>query len=465
MDNGGAFAGIILFTLLLLTDVVFYGFDTALRGVNEKEIEKRAQENDKRAERLRKIMEGHTVYENAQMLMIVLVNMILVTYYQPRWSGFVEQCIRGSFDTSHLAPWSVPVFSEILSAFVLLYLVLTFGVLLPRRIAARIPEKWAYACVPFMTFFKTVLTPFTGLISVTVSGVLYLFGVRDKGDEADVTEEEIINMVNEGHEQGVIQASEAQMISNIFEYGDKEAQEIMTHRNNIIAIADTVTLREAVDFMLAEKNSRYPVYEESTDHTVASSYLKDALPFCKARQESEDEYLKNCEGLLRDPQYVPQTKNIDELCKEMQKKKLQMVVVIDEYGQTAGLVTMEDILEEIVGNILDEYDEDREYIEEKGDDSYVLDGTTPLKELEEQLDITFGETEFETINGFLISKLDKIPEPDEEFDVDYGGYNFKILSVENKMISSVLVTKLEPETDEESETDSQKESTLEESEK
>jgi len=149
--------------------------------------------------------------------------------------------------------------------------------------------------------------------------------------------------------------------------------------------------------------------------------------------------------LLREAYFVPQTKNIDELFQEMQSQKLQMVIVVDEYGQTDGLVAMEDILEEIVGNIMDEYDEDKEYIEDKGNDEYIMEGKTPLEELEERFGIDFEDEEFATLNGFLISRLDRIPEPDEDFDVDYAGYHFKILSVENKMITSVLVTKLPEE--------------------
>ena len=146
---------------------------------------------------------------------------------------------------------------------------------------------------------------------------------------------------------------------------------------------------------------------------------------------------------------MPQTKNIDELFQDMQSRKLQMAIVVDEYGQTDGLVAMEDILEEIVGNIMDEYDEEQEYIEDKGNDEYIMEGKTPLEELEELFDISFDDVEFETLNGFMIYRLDRIPEPDEEFDVDYQGYNFKILAVQNKMIQSVLVTKLPEETVEE----------------
>ena len=180
---------------------------------------------------------------------------------------------------------------------------------------------------------------------------------------------------------------------------------------------------------------------------MAILHLKDALRF-HADAGNLGMPLRELEGLMREPVFIPRTRNIDQLFREMQAGKQQMVVVVDEYGQTDGLVAMEDILEEIVGNILDEYDEITEHIEEKGNDEYVIEGKTPLEELEERFGISFEDEEFETLNGFLISRMDRIPEPDEQFDMDFGGYHFKILSVENKMIQSVLLTKL-PETDSE----------------
>ena len=157
----------------------------------------------------------------------------------------------------------------------------------------------------------------------------------------------------------------------------------------------------------------------------------------------QDRPVRDIPGLLREPVFIPETKNIDALFQMMQSSKTQMVIVVDEYGQTAGLLAMEDILEEIVGNILDEYDEDEKHIEATAnEDEYIIEGKTPLEELEERFHITFDEEEFETLNGFLIAKLDKIPEEDEEFEVDVDGYRFRILTVENKMIQSVLVSKI-----------------------
>lgn len=261
------------------------------------------------------------------------------------------------------------------------------------------------------------------------------------GHQNDEIEDEIISMVNEGHEQGVLHDSEAQMITNIFEFSDKEAREIMTHRSHIVAIDGNMTLQEAVTFMLQEKNSRYPVYIENIDHIIGMLHVKDAF---KELQEgkNKDKPVKSIKHMLREAKFVPETRNIDTLFRSMQALKTHIVIVIDEYGQTSGLIAMEDILEEIVGNILDEYDEDQVFIKEQGKDVYEIDGLTHLDQLEEQLGIPFEGEEVETLNGFMVSRLERIPNPDDLFDMDYGGYNFKVLSVENKVIKRVLVTKI-----------------------
>ena len=448
MDDSGPTASIIFFVLLLLIDMFFYGSTAALHSLNEKEIERRSvEEKNKKALRLKYMLDNPSGFINTSQMVTMLVNvMIGAVHLGLLVRAFMWGLSSGLGNVPYISTEVIAAAAALFATVLLLYITMTLGVLLPRRIAMRIPEKWAYAFVTPVYFVTKIFRPFTGLASVTANGILRLFGVKTSPDEADVTEEEIISMINEGHEQGVIQASEAEMISNIFEFGDKEAQDIMTHRNNIVAIDGNMLLRDAISFMSEGQNSRYPVYEENLDHIIGILHLKDAMRFY-ADESKLYCPLRDLEGLLREPCFVPRTKNIDELFREMQAEKLQMVVVVDEYGQTDGLVAMEDILEEIVGNILDEYDEDSEsFIEEKGEDTYIIEGKTPLEELEERFGISFAEEEFETLNGFLISRLDKIPEPDEEFDVDYCGYNFKILSVENKMIQSVQVTKLSEET-------------------
>lgn len=446
MDDDGPTASIIFFLILLLIDAFFYGFGAALDSLNEKEIERKAgEEKDKRSIKLMAILENPTGYVNTVQLITTLINVIIGAVHLGLLlrgiSDGLQMAAENRLKLTGAPAWVIVAVAAVLATLFLLYITLTLGVLLPKKIAARAPEKWAYACIGSVYFVTKLFSPFTGLVSLTSNAILRIFGINGNDGEGDVTEEEIINMVNEGHEQGLIQASEAEMISNIFEFGDKEAQDIMTNRKNIVAIDAETMLKDAIAFMLEGKNSRYPVYEENIDHIIGILHLKDAMRF-HADDDKLNCPLRSLEGLLREPFFVPQTKNIDELFKEMQEEKLQMVIVVDEYGQTDGLVAMEDILEEIVGNILDEYDDESEHIEEKGNDEYVIDGKTLLEELEERFDIPFEDEEFETLNGFLIARLDKIPEPDEKFDVDYKGFNFKILTVENKMIQSVLVTRL-----------------------
>ena len=261
--------------------------------------------------------------------------------------------------------------------------------------------------------------------------------------EGDVTEEEIKSMVSEGQEQGALQDTEADMISNIFEFSDKQAQDIMTDRSAMVCLDGNLSLSSAVRVMLDGSNSRFPVYVDNIDHIIGILHLRDAVK--RLFDGSEDDVpIRKIRGLLRTPRNVPETRNIDSLFRSMQTSKTQLVIVIDEYGQTAGLVTMEDILEEIVGNIMDEYDEEEDYIEPTAnEDEFIIEGKTPLEDLERRFSIDFGENEFETLNGYLISRLDRLPEEGEDFQVEVGDYSFRILTVRNHMVTSVLVRRKE----------------------
>ena len=258
--------------------------------------------------------------------------------------------------------------------------------------------------------------------------------------EDDVTEEEIISMVNEGHEQGVLRASEAEMIHNIFEFGDKEAKDIMTHRKNINAIDEKTPLKEALTLMLNGSNSRYPVYRDDIDDIIGILHLKDAMKEMMFENHAE-ETVGRIPNLIRDASYIPETRSINDLFKRMQAKKLHMAIVVDEYGQTSGIVTMEDILEEIVGNIEDEHDEEEQLIRKNPDGSYLMNGSASLSDVIEVLHLPIDEDAFDTLNGLLVSLLDKIPSDGEKAEVHAYGYVFSILKVENKMIHEVRVQK------------------------
>ena len=264
--------------------------------------------------------------------------------------------------------------------------------------------------------------------------------MKKPSKDDDVTEEEIISMVNEGHEQGVLLASEAEMIHNIFEFGDKEAKDIMTHRKNLIAIDGNLSYNDAVSFIIENSKSRYPVYLNDIDNIIGVLHIKDAFAFAQ-KNEVFRTSIKDISGLIRDVDFVPETLNINRLFKMMQAKKSHMVIVVDEYGQTSGAVAMEDILEEIVGNIEDEHDEEEQLIRKNTDGSYLMNGSASLSDVIEVLHLPIDEDAFDTLNGLLVSLLDKIPSDGEKAEVHAYGYVFSILKVENKMIHEVRVQK------------------------
>lgn len=300
-------------------------------------------------------------------------------------------------------------------------------------------ENYPWFLISIIAFCVGLAIPADRVLK-SVSKIIYqLFGVKVKSSPEDLTEEEILSVVNEGHEQGVLKANEAEMISNIVELDEKEAQNVMNHRLNVVAVDGNSTLREALDFMLGENKSRYPVYDEDLDDIIGILHLRDAFTIHN-NSSLLDQKVKEIDGLIREAKFIPETKNIHELFKQMQNEKLQMVIVIDEYGQMSGIITMEDILEEIVGNIMDEYDEEEEAITKLGEENFLMNGMAQLEEVEEVLGIKIEE-EFDTLNGLLISKLEHIPQENETAVIEYQGYEFEILSIDNKKIGSVKVKK------------------------
>ena len=235
----------------------------------------------------------------------------------------------------------------------------------------------------------------------------------------DVTEEEIMDMVNEGHEQGVLKENEAEMIGNIFEFGEKHASDVMTQ------------------FIMGENYSRYPVYDGDIDNIIGILHIRDLLKIYSEEKNRKKKLVDMKHQVLFDASYIPETRNISVLFKEMQSDKVHMAVVVDEYGQTAGIVTMEDILEEIVGNIFDEYDDEEVLISRQPDGSYIIDGQTLLEDIEDAFDMHFDCEDIDTINGYLIYKMGKIPQDNEQFECTCDGYSFRVLEVHDRMVTKV----------------------------
>lgn len=263
---------------------------------------------------------------------------------------------------------------------------------------------------------------------------------QDHTEDDNEYEEEIMNIVNQGHEHGEILEGEAKMITNIFEFGDKDVTDVMTSRKKIDAIDASTSIEKALNYMADRPYSRYPLYEEDIDNIVGVLYLKDVI----------DAYLDDREAKLsdiaREPFFVHQTMNLSVLFQEMQTKKIHMAVVIDEYSQTEGIVSMEDMLEVIVGNILDEYDVEDKNITKLGwAGLYLMRGSTRLEEAEDVLGIEFDAEDVETLNGFLIDQLGHLPEDNEEIEIIYKGYSFKSIDIHVKMIKQVKVEKRKEE--------------------
>ena len=428
----------ISFFVLLAVEVIYYGFGSAIQSLNLSKVREDAEENhNKKSLQILQLAENPQKYINTVQLLVTCIQLFIGGYFIRVFQTVIEPPVHSLLGRYKTA---ASVVSLVISGFIMLFIILTFGVMVPKKIGMKYARGWAYTFIKPILFVNKLLTPLTGLMNGVSDLVVRIFGIRSGEEEGDVTEEEILSMVNEGHEQGVLRASEAQMITNIFEFSDKEAKDIMTHRSNIIGIDGNISLKEAVNFMLSEANSRYPVYIDNFDHIIGIIHLKDA---CRMLENGRDggRPIKNIRGLIREANFIPETRKIDVLFKNMQLIKTHVVIVIDEYGQTSGLITMEDILEEIVGNIFDEYDDEEVCIEQKGEDCYEIDGLTPLDELGEELGIDFSDEDYETLNGLMISYLERIPEENEEFDMNYDGYNFKVLAVENKTIKRVLVSK------------------------
>lgn len=446
MDDSGVAGSIIWFAILLFLEMLLNGFYSAFLHMRGAEVDEADKEKSVRSAakqlKIAYLAQHQAQYNGAIQLGMVTINLLLGALHLYRLNGYVGYIVYRAavYNIANPAEWHINLFAAltaILVTFLMLYIIMVFGISIPRKAASRNPEGWLSFGVTPVYYIVRVVIPFSMLISATANGFLCLFGIHVSGDKFDVTEEDILSMVNEGHEQGILQANEAEMINNIFEYGDKEAKDIMINRNNMIGIECTMTLQEAAAFIVGAHNSRFPVYDGTIDHIVGILHLKDVMRM-QMNEKMKNKPIGKIKGLLREPRFIMEKRKIDDLFRVMQTEKVQMVIVIDEYGQTAGLVALEDILEEIVGNIEDEYDEEASYISKNDTDGYVIQGKMPLEELGEQLGLDFEEEPFDTVNGFVISRLEHIPEEGEDFEFEYEGYTFRILEVKDRMIQAVL---------------------------
>ena len=402
---------------LLVLSALFSSSETALTTVNRIRVRTLAGQGDKRAMTLLAVLQNPE-----KMLSVILIGNNVVNLYASSLATTVTLSLFGSK--------LVGVATGILTL-----AVLVFGEVAPKTMASRNAEQIALRAAGPVKCLMWLFTPLVFVVNNLARLVMKLFGADRPGKRELMTAEELRTIVQVGHEDGVIENSERKMIDNVFDFGDRNARDIMIPRIDMTCIDVEAGYDELMEVVREEKYTRIPVYKESADTIVGILNIKDLL------FRAQDKPFRIAE-LMRKPLFTYEQKKTSELMVEMRKNYTNLAIVLDEYGVTAGMVTMEDILEEIVGNIADEYDRDEEEIRALPDGSWIMHGFTRLSDAEEASGIPFTEEEledFDTLNGFLIAKLDHFPEDNERASIQAHGYLFQILRAENRMIKTVKV--------------------------
>ncbi len=311
---------------------------------------------------------------------------------------------------------------------------------LPKKLAAKGGDGFAVACVPAVEFLSMVFYPVSMLVHFCSTGIERLLGIDSSEQKDVVTEEEILMLVDAGNETGVIEESQREMINNIFEFRDLEVCDVMTHRTNLVAVGINTSISDLVYAAMNSGYSRIPVYEDSIDEIAGVVYVKDLLCLV-GREDLEGVSLKD---FLRDALYVPETAKCVDVFKKLSSIKAQMAIVVDEYGGTAGMVTMEDLLEAIVGNMQDEYDNEAEDFVKVSDGVYTISGMADPEKILEELGISLPENhEYDTMGGFVVDLLGRIPESGETPSVVYQNVEFTVLLIEDKRVLKIKAVVLD----------------------
>lgn len=425
----------ILFLILLIgVNAFFAASEIALISLNDNKIKIMADEKNLKAIQLVKLLSEPSRFLATIQIGITLAGFLASAFAAESFADPLVNIIKAydlPITDSVLRVLTVTVITIILS-----YFTLVLGELVPKRVAMKKAESIAFFVVTPLTVLSKVTSPFVKFLTTSTNFCVRLFGIDPSSNDDDVTEEEIRMMIDVGEEKGTIHEREKIMINNIFEFNNKTAEDIMTHRMELVGIPHDIGLRKLIDIVKTEQYSRIPVYNESIDNIIGVLYVKDLLPLIV--EEAEDDF--ELDSYIRKPFFVPIQKKIDELFFELQATNIHIAIVIDEYGGTAGIVTVEDLLEEIVGNIFDEYDEEEDKEFKQIDETiFEVKAMISLEELEEHLEVELPVEEYETLNGFLIGLIGNIPSKDEEIEVQFKNLYFKVIEVTDKRIEKVII--------------------------
>lgn len=428
---------LVLLLVLILVNAFFAMSEIAVITLNDNKVKAMAEDGHKGAKRVLSLTKNPSGFLSSIQIGITLAGFLTSASAADSFSGPLANWIY-NFEWAKfltLATWQG--IALVVVTIIISYFSLVLGELVPKRIGMQAAEKISFKIAPVLLFVKSCFKPFIAFLTVSTNLVVRMFGFDPNASEENVTEEEILMMVDAGEEKGVIEESQKEMINNIFEFDDIVAADVMTHRTEIEAVEIHESLQDIVKLAIEEGYSRIPVYKEELDNIVGILYVKDLLKYVG----SDVPKTFKISNIMRKPVFVPESKKCGDLFNEMTEQRLQMAIIVDEYGGVAGLVTIEDLLESIVGNMQDEYDDEEEEIEQMVDGSFALEGTSDIGELAETLGIDFPEGEYDTIGGFIMSELGRIPSADENAEVRYGGYIFTVVEMDERRISKVEAEK------------------------
>ena len=415
---------IIVLLFLIGLNAFFAAAEIAFISLNDAKIEKQAKEGDKKAKQIRKMLKEPSRFLATIQIGITLAGFLSSAFAADAFAGELAPILENLIPLG-ISTWNT--ISIILITVILSYFSLVFGELVPKRIAMKNSEKIAFGTIPVIRFIYSITKPFVKLLTLSTNLISKIFGINEI-DEETVTEEEIRMMVDVGEEKGSIEEEEKELINNVFEFNDKVVSEVMIHRKDIFGVEVNDDIANILNELKEYKYSRIPVYEETIDNIVGVLFIKDLLAFVNMKKEAK------IKKLMRDVYFVSETKMINELFRELQKNKHQMAVVLDEYGGTAGLITMEDILEELVGNIFDEYDDEEEEYKQIDENTFLISGSVSIYDLRKILDIDVPEGDYDTLSGYLIELLGRIPEDEENPVIETENAIYKIEEYEDKRI-------------------------------
>ncbi len=424
---------LIILAILILLNAYFAASEIAFISLNDAKIEKMAKDGNKKAKQIQSMLESPSKFLATIQIGITLAGFLSSAFAS---DAFAEKLAPMLFDIMPFLSLNIwKSISIIIITIILSFFTLVFGELVPKRLAMKHYEKISFATIGVIKTISTITLPFVKLLTFVTNAISKIFGVGEN-DEEEVTEEEIKMMVDQGKEKGTIKEEEKELIDNVFEFNDITVSEIMRHRKDIFAV-DINIGNEELTQELEEAQYRYsriPVYDETIDEIKGILYVKDVLKNIKNKNVK-------VKDLVKDAYFVSQNRLINEVFKELQKNKMQIAIILDEYGGTAGIITMEDILEELVGDIYDEYDNEEKEFEQIDENTYILAGSMPIYDVNKILDAKIPEGDYDTISGYLQEELGRIPEDEEKPIIETKTVTYKIEQYEDKRIIKIKACK------------------------